>query len=96
MLIVDNDPGRNPIYGLAESQTKVALTLAVAMLEHTLAPTGKYLGPEAGALLSRPTTSQVTGVTVSAAWTIPGASKAKAVTPKRATKYLFMTLARFP
>lgn len=67
MLRADNEPERRLILALAESQTKLTLTLLVAESLHTRAPTGKYLGPDAGLLLSRPTIFQVNGVIVNVA-----------------------------
>ena len=46
------------------SLTPVTLTLVVATLLQTRAPTGKRCGPVAGLLLSRPMTFQLSGVTV--------------------------------
>ena len=64
MVMVVSEPGRVLIKLLAESQTKLTATFVVATLEQTLAPTGKYLGPTGGLLLSNPITFHVSGVTV--------------------------------
>ena len=51
---------------LPSGQTKSTTTLVVATAEHTSAPAGNSSGPlVSGRLLSRPTTSQVIGVTES-------------------------------
>src|SRR6185503_7482506 len=62
------------MYGLRESQTSCTETLLVAPVLQTRAPIGKFCGPAAGLLLSRPTTFQVSGVTLSVACAASGAS----------------------
>src|SRR2546430_7913964 len=47
-----------------------------------ISPTGKSFGPEVGLLLSRPTTFQVIGVTVSVAWANIGTNKPKTAAPR--------------
>src|SRR5436309_1636845 len=64
MLIKVSDPARRSTNGFAESHTNVTVTLVVATLLHTRAPTGKFAGPVAGLLLSRPTTFHAIGATV--------------------------------
>src|SRR5690349_6758040 len=67
MVNDDNEPGRWEMYGLALLRLKLTTTFETADVLHTFAPTGKYWGPKAGLLLSRPITFQVEGVTVMAA-----------------------------
>src|SRR5436305_14181933 len=64
MLIVVSDPARRSTNAFAESHTNVTATFAVATLLHTRAPIGKFAGPVAGLLLSRPTTFHAIGATV--------------------------------
>ena len=68
---------------LAESQKKLAVTFVVAVELQMRAPTGKWRGPEAGLLLSRPITFQVRGVTVRDAAASPDASRLAAATAVR-------------
>jgi hypothetical protein len=65
--ICASDPGRRLTKALGESQTKSTVTLVVAVVLQTRAPTGKNSGPVAGVLLSSPTMFQVSGVTDRAA-----------------------------
>ena len=67
IVIVLSDPGRRLMLGLAESHDHTTETALVATSLQTRAPTGKWFGPAAGLLLSRPMTFQVIGVAVSVA-----------------------------
>jgi hypothetical protein len=67
IVIVLSEPGRRLMFGLTESQFQTTATEAVATLLQTRTPTGKWLGPEAGLLLSSPITFQVMGPTFSVA-----------------------------
>jgi hypothetical protein len=69
-------------FAFAESQIQLTATLVVATLLQTRAPTGKSFGPEVGLLLSRPTTFQVIGVTVSVAWANIGTIRPKTAAPR--------------
>ena len=81
--------------GFAESQTQLAVTLVMAALLQTRAPTGKDFGPLTGLLLSSPTTLNVIGLTVSAASAKLGASRARTNAPSRATVNLIKARLRF-
>lgn len=80
IVIVLSEPGRRLTFGLAESKTQFTATLVVATLLQTRAPTGKFLGPEVGLLLSSPITFHVIGVTVRVA----EAGAARSASPKAA------------
>src|SRR6266566_489885 len=77
-----SDPGRRLTFAFAESQIHLTSTFVVAILLQTRAPTGKSFGPDKGLLLSRPTTFQVIGVTVSVAWAETGTNRPKTAAPR--------------
>src|ERR1700693_2805714 len=81
-VIVLSDPERRLTFAFAESQIQLTATLVVAALLQTRAPTGKSFGPDNGLLLSRPTTFQVIGVTVSVAWAKTGTNRPKTAAPR--------------
>jgi len=83
MVIEVSEPGRVLMLGLAESQTKLAVTFVVAVELQMRAPMGKWRGPEVGLLLSRPITFQVRGVTARDAAASPEASRLAADTAVR-------------
>src|SRR5512146_331498 len=79
-----SEPARRLMFAFAVSQVQLTATFVVATLLQTRAPTGKNSGPEAGLLLSSPTTFQVSGVTVSVAWAAIGKTRpAKPATSTR-------------
>src|SRR5262245_65315438 len=68
---------------LAEVNAKVTPMFVAALVVHTRAPTGKFLGPDAGLLLSRPMMFHVIGVTVNAACATAGTNAAAAASASR-------------
>ena len=81
-----SDPARRLTLAFAESQFQLTATLVVATLLQTRAPTGKNFGPAVGLLLSRPTTFQVRGVTVSVACANIGTNTPKTAAPSTPTQ----------
>src|SRR5215472_3055092 len=80
-----NEPGRRLTFAFGESQFQLTVTLVVATLLHTRAPTGKFFGPDGGLLLSRPMTFQVIGVTVSVACANIGTNRPRTAAPSSLT-----------